>query len=485
MAYEIRCPIHGSIPFNERERRLIDQRVLQRLRRVSQLGLIDLVFPGATHQRFAHALGAMHLVGKIFEQIRPQLPFSGEDQAYCRQIVRFAALMHDVGHAPFSHSLEKLLPQRGALRPAVPPSWWDEQPSAEDPASHEDYTIALIHWVSQQDARLLSAAEAQDVAACIDKHIRPSPRLAGIGDTKQNPLPLLREMISGEMDADRMDYLLRDAHYAGVSYGSFDQERLIGALSAVESESGLQMSIRQEAVPTYEHFIMARHHMTIQVYFHKTAVAFDECLKRAFREGELEGLAFSGNLEAFLALHEDDIRLALLKAGRREGSWSSYLCERRPPKLLLALQRGSMTRETSQQSMGRYQEKYQSRHLENVESILKDASIEHFSAKRQRTVSALEPESVAPVVAANGKQHGKQHGTRQHGTRQPGESQKERTLYEASALLQHFNHQRHFQAIYLRHEKHLEEAKALIEPEIDLLPRFPAIPGSTEAIRTT
>ena len=128
--FEVRCPVHGSIPFNVRERDIINHPFVQRLRSISQLGLAQFVFPGATHTRFSHALGVMHLTGRVFDQLIREVeretgvPLAPEERDRARQVARLAGLLHDLGHPPFSHTFEPLLPLRRTL--PMPREWYAE-----------------------------------------------------------------------------------------------------------------------------------------------------------------------------------------------------------------------------------------------------------------------------------------------------------------------------------------------------------------------
>ena len=147
---ESRCPIHGTISFNNREKQIIDHPFFQRLRYISQLGFANYVYTGATHSRFGHSLGVMHLAGGIFDRILSSeqncLPslFPQSDLSYFRQIIRFAALLHDVGHPPFSHSSEAILPQKKCLN--LPLKWY-KSISLEDQATHEDFSVSIIYAI--------------------------------------------------------------------------------------------------------------------------------------------------------------------------------------------------------------------------------------------------------------------------------------------------------------------------------------------------
>ena len=341
--YETHCPIHGIISFNEKERRIIDHPFFQRLRHISQLGFANFVYTGATHSRFAHSLGVMHLAGRIFDQIvaaeRGWLAelFNEEDWFYLRQLVRLAALLHDVGHAPFSHSCEAALPPKNSLN--LPVHWY-KSICEEDQATHEDFSVAIIFALAQETMPPLSFEEAQDICSLIDNNISASvafqDRCKAPGNCSQdrqtnNIYPLLKQIISGEVDADRMDYLLRDSYYTGVSYGKFDLDHLVRSLSCVQTKEGIVLVLNYNALHTYEDFLMARLHMFMQVYFHKTLLPFDYYLSQALQEEEID-FTITGELENFLMAREDRILSALHEAQHRK--WSSRIVFRKPAKRL-------------------------------------------------------------------------------------------------------------------------------------------------------
>ena len=385
-SFEIRCPIHGSIALDDQERTLLDHPLVQRLRHVSQLGLASLVFPSATHSRLAHSLGVMHLAGRIFDQAWTQsaavleaAKFTDDDVHYFRQVVRLAALLHDLGHPPFSHACEELLLKQ---MPTLPEPWLHadttsapaipqampqmpqqtSQAISQVKVSHEDYSASMVYAISQQPSMASVFSQktlAQDVCSLIAPRVHPSKRLRGTSADKRDCIyPFLTQVIAGEIDADRMDYLHRDAYFAGASYGWFDRERLIQGLSCrFSNQLGWVMGLAADSLHAYENFLMARIHMTTQVYHHKTVLSFGECLKQALKAEEIT-YAIPVDDQGFLHMREDALwellhqAAAKHQAARVNGgggqppmsqpsisqpsiSWAERIVYRRPLKRLL------------------------------------------------------------------------------------------------------------------------------------------------------
>ncbi|WP_188207497.1 HD domain-containing protein [Alkalibacillus aidingensis] len=218
-------PVHRYIHVRDRVIwDLISTPEFQRLRRIKQLGTTFLTFHGAEHSRFNHSLGVYEIVRRIIENFRDQ-PFWDDDE---RLLCLSAALLHDLGHGPFSHSFEKVFD-----------------------LDHEDFTRAIILGNTKVNQILRQVDEnfPQDVADVIHK-------------TYSNKLVV--SLISSQIDADRMDYLQRDAYFTGVSYGHFDMERILRVMRPVED----QMVIKESGMHAVEDYIMSRYQMYWQVYFH-------------------------------------------------------------------------------------------------------------------------------------------------------------------------------------------------------------------------
>jgi uncharacterized protein len=222
---EVRDPIHGAIPLDSSEVAVADHRWVQRLRWIRQTGFSELSFPGATHSRYLHSLGVMHLAGKAFDQAYQDWSFTQPDaRDRFRRAVRLAALCHDLGHAPFSHCMEFCMPPLADLQL----TW----PRHTEPrrATHEDYTVAILEKTSLRQA--IDAAfpgTARHIASLIDPNVRAGDDFFSDGGLDHRRL--LSQIISSELDVDRMDYLVRDATFTGARYGEVDVSWLLGNLS--------------------------------------------------------------------------------------------------------------------------------------------------------------------------------------------------------------------------------------------------------------
>jgi HD superfamily phosphohydrolase len=245
-------PVHRFIELSTAEARLLDLPVVQRLRRLRQLGLAYLAFPSAEHSRFTHALGALAMGTRAFDQLaRSGREFFRDeaDVAYQRRLVRGALLLHDVGHGPFSHACETVLGIRHELR-----------------------TPEVLQMPDMRAALDDLEIDAGDVLGLI------------LGDPA-SPYPALRELVSGpNLDADRMDYLQRDAYFTGVAAGQYDADQLVASLRLFERDGQVVTGIDARGVVALESFVMARYMMFASVYFHHTTRLFEHILHDALRE---------------------------------------------------------------------------------------------------------------------------------------------------------------------------------------------------------
>jgi HD superfamily phosphohydrolase len=307
-SHEIRDPIHGFVRLDPRERRIVDQWPVQRLRHVHQLALSYLVYPGATHRRFEHSLGVLELSGRVFDVVTQESKLSSEVRelipeisdpaalAYWRRALRLAALCHDLGHPPFSHAAEKaLFPER-----------WD----------HERMTKEIL------ESGFLDEA-LNEVPPIRREHV---VKLA-VGPAKAKDLmfsnweALLSEIIVGDaFGVDRMDYLLRDSHHAGVIYGRFDQIRLIDTLRILPAPSGPdqlgepQLGVEYGGLQSAEALLLGRYFMYSQVYFHPVRIVYDLHLIDFLRCWRPSG--FPTSVDEHLALTDNEPLAAMTEASR-------------------------------------------------------------------------------------------------------------------------------------------------------------------------
>jgi HD superfamily phosphohydrolase len=322
----IRDPIHGAIEITPDEQALVDSPQYQRLRNVKQLGFADLAFPGATHTRYAHGLGAMAMATKVFDAVAPELDLELDDRARFRQTLRLAVLFHDLGHAPLSHATEAIMPQVAALR--VPD--WAREPG-DRRAGHEDYTLKLV-----LDSGLAAAVRASFAARGIEpEHIaglicgRPPPGAYPYGSRGRDLLPVLRQVVSGELDADRMDYLQRDSFFTGVNYGKFDADWIVQNLAAVQRDHRVYLGLQHRAVFAFEDFLLSRYHMFLSVYFHSTSVGYEVLLQRWCGSGEY---ALPADADEYL-LHDDVALLSALRASANP--WARRIVRRQGYRVLM------------------------------------------------------------------------------------------------------------------------------------------------------
>jgi hypothetical protein len=245
-------PVHHFIELSSAEAALLDLPAMQRLRRLRQLGLAYLAFPSAEHSRFTHALGALAVGTRAFDElVRHGREFFDDaaDVEYQRRLVRAALLLHDIGHGPFSHACEAVLNIR-----------------------HEART-----------EELLRLPELREGLAAIE--VDPHDVLDLIAGNSESRYPALRELVSGpNLDADRMDYLLRDAYFTGVATGRYDAEQLLASLRLFERDGRIVTGIDVRGVVALESFVMARYMMFASVYFHHTTRIFERVLQDVMRE---------------------------------------------------------------------------------------------------------------------------------------------------------------------------------------------------------
>lgn len=309
----INDPVHGfiKIPY-EIIFDIMEHRCFQRLRRISQTGLLSLIFPGATHTRFHHAIGAMHLMFNALEILKQKgVKISTEEE----KGAMLAVLLHDVGHGPFSHALENILMD----------NW-----------HHEKLSLLLMEQLNEEFSGELTIA----IQMFQGKYHRK----------------FFNQLISSQLDVDRLDYLKRDSFYTGVSEGNINTQRILSTLNVLDNE----LVLDEKGIYSIEHYLVARMFMYWQVYYHKAAVLAENLLikimNRAktlvsqnvkveasenlkyflYRESSTE--ATEEDIVRFMELDDTDVLQAIKSWKNHEDFVLSYLCKtvinRKFPKII-------------------------------------------------------------------------------------------------------------------------------------------------------
>lgn len=291
----IRDPVHNIVPFEDTPcdqllLDLINTREFQRLRRIRQLGMSEMVFPGANHSRFAHSIGVMHVARRMLRRMDDLARKQVDDEQ--RIAVLAAALLHDVGHGPFSHAFEKVTGQH-----------------------HEARTLEIIRDDGTEVGQKLrehDPALPKRLAVFFDEDIDESEKEGAAIPER------LTQLVSSQLDADRFDYLLRDSYATGTDYGRFDLEWLI--LQLVMDEPRGRLILSRKARDAAEAYVFARYHMYRSVYFHKTVRAaevmvrlllqrFKQLAKQATTDAERAAIVPDAHRDVVDALSEKTLTL--------------------------------------------------------------------------------------------------------------------------------------------------------------------------------
>ncbi len=309
--HEIRDPIHVFIRLDSDERKILDSPPFQRLRHIHQLALTYLVYPGATHKRFEHSLGVMELAGRIYDvvtdpenvyqesgAVREIIPKHRElEHLKWKRTLRLAALCHDLGHLPFSHASEALLPDG-----------WD----------HERITMEIILSEEMADIWKEIDVQPEHVAKLA---IGPKKSKAYLKVELNEWESILSEIITGDVfGADRMDYLLRDSYHTGVAYGKFDHYRLIDTMRILPKEGtdGSQepvLGVEEGGLESAEALLLARYFMFSQIYFHPVRLIYDQHLADFLKSWLDEGM-FPTEYEEHLKYTDNEVISGMLSIAK-------------------------------------------------------------------------------------------------------------------------------------------------------------------------
>lgn len=270
---EIKDPVHGYVYITENEKEIIDSYPVQRLRRLRQLAGSEYVYPGANHTRFEHSVGVMYLASRVTENANFSQLLSEEEA----EMVKIAALLHDVGHGPFSHVFEQLLIK-------------------ELDKTHEDITTWMIERSELKDKLTNTGYKPKDVG-----------KLA-VGKLRKPKRAFLDQIISSAVDVDKQDFIVRDTHHTGAEYGYIDIFRLIHALDVL----GENLAVDLGALSALESLIIARIESFKSIYFHRVGRAAQIMLAIAMEKADEElGLTKFKTAEDYLAMDDYTVWTAL------------------------------------------------------------------------------------------------------------------------------------------------------------------------------
>lgn len=331
MAMEIRDPIHGSIQLNDGEEAIIESVEFQRLREIKQLGFSEFSFPGATHNRFLHSIGVSHLAGQIFDSIFRAYPFSKISvKNRLRQTVKLAALLHDIGHGPLSHTTELVMPKLGKLNIKI---YNDQKVDQSRLANHEDYTIKFVtdSTVSKLIQKQFIDISPEYVACLIDKNLKCDESY--FTDGMINFRPILSQIVSSELDADRMDYLERDSYFCGINYGKIDKDWLLQNLTLHIKNNKAFLALNRRALYAFDDFLISRHHMHLMVYFHHKSIVYEEMLNRYLTSKDCK-FVLPADASEYISYTDYKLYEHLDTVGNE---WAQRIAQRRPYKVALEL----------------------------------------------------------------------------------------------------------------------------------------------------
>lgn len=290
---EITDPIHKYIRFTEAEKKIIDTKIFQRLRRIRQLAGAHLVYPSAQHSRFEHSLGTMHLAGLAGEVMFSKNYICEEDI----QKLRLAALLHDIGHGPFSHLFEEVMANKNSM-------------------SHEDLGKLII-----------TKTEINDIVEGFGYSSKDVCNLS-FGNYKTK---FFNELISGGLSVDIMDYLPRDSYFTGTEYGKLDYYRLI---SSMEISSKGHLSINKSSIYSLESMLISRYEMFKAVYFHKTVRSAEVMLLHSMMFADDDLNLSTATLDEYLLFTDESLIDNICSLGERNYQASKLALDYRSRKLL-------------------------------------------------------------------------------------------------------------------------------------------------------
>ncbi|GIL16624.1 MAG: HD domain-containing protein [Oligoflexia bacterium] len=331
---EIRDPVHGTIEISDAETIVIDTPEYQRLRQIKQLGFAEYSFPGATHNRYLHSIGVTHIAGQAFDQAFKEFKFSKSSvKERLRQTLRLAALLHDVGHGPLSHTTEEVMPPLKQLKVDIYKHRKNFKLTNDLRANHEDYTIKYLTDSDLSDVlkKTFSDISPLHVACLIDKTLQVSDDF--FHDQGVDFRPILSQLVSSELDCDRMDYLERDSHFCGTNYGKFDLPWLVSNLIPYEHKGKLYLALNRRALYTFDDFLISRHHMHLMVYFHHKSIIYEEMLNKYLTSEDCT-FFLPSDIHEYTSYTDYKLYEHL---SQQKNPWAQRLALRKPYKVLIEL----------------------------------------------------------------------------------------------------------------------------------------------------
>jgi uncharacterized protein len=346
---EIRDPIHGTLELSDGEVAVLDSRAYQRLRAIKQLGFSEFSFPGATHNRYLHSIGVAHLAGQAFDHIFRKWHFTRpEVNDRLRAVVRLAALLHDIGHGPLSHTTEEVMPKAAALNirayqnlrrdlsfsPAK-----ERDGNTDRQANHEDYTIKFITDSSLTETlrRCFPDLTPLHIACLVDKTLAAPDDFFVDGGLDFRTI--LSQIVSSELDVDRLDYLERDAYFCGTNYGRVELNWLLANLAAHVVGNQVHLALNRRALYTFDDFLLARHHMHLMVYFHHKSIIYEELLNRYLTSPDCT-FQLPADIEAYIGCTDYALYQHLETV---HNPWARRIADRKPYRMLFELHSSSAT----------------------------------------------------------------------------------------------------------------------------------------------
>ncbi|MBY0452250.1 MAG: HD domain-containing protein, partial [Bdellovibrionaceae bacterium] len=285
-----------------------------------------------------HSLGVCHLAGIAFDYIFKGYEFSNESvRKRFRQIVRLGALLHDIGHGPLSHATEEVMPDVSELKIAAykfkKPISQQQIQFNEDKrtkASHEDYTIKFLTDSSLTDVlkKNFSDITPFHIACLIDKSLEACDN--SFVDKGINFRTILSQLVSSEIDVDRMDYLERDAYFCGTNYGHVEQTWLLSNFTYHIADGEMYLALNKRALYTFDDFLISRHHMYLMIYFHHKSIIYEEMLYRYLKSADCT-YKLPADIEAYIRCTDYSLYEHLANS---PNYWAQKITQRQPFKVL-------------------------------------------------------------------------------------------------------------------------------------------------------